>query len=207
MAPPAQPLLMLTRSAALWQHWQALGAHGWQPRHGSALQDWRHWRAQGQHWVLLDAALPEPFTPADFEGQQVLVLSSHPRDDEGRRALHQGASGYAHALTAPEDLARILQTIAHGGIWTGRSLLQHLLQDVGERLPPPTPGASAWAQNLTPREQAVAELAALGRGNQDIADTLSITERTVRAHLSAAFEKLQVSDRLQLALKVHGIHA
>lgn len=212
MAQPAQPLLMLTRSAALWQHWQALRAHGWLPQHGTSLQDWQAWRAQGRRWVLLDAALPglpawaERAMAPQFEGLQVLVLSSHPCDEEGQHALQQGASGYAHAALAPKEFERILQAIAQGAVWTGRSLLQRLLQGVGERLPQPQAQAdAAWARGLTPREQAVAELAALGKGNQDIADALAITERTVRAHLSATFEKLQVNDRLQLALKVHGI--
>ena len=51
----------------------------------------------------------------------------------------------------------------------------------------------------------MARLAAVGYSNAEIAQKLLITERTVRAHLSAVFDKLQVDDRLQLALKVHGI--
>ena len=206
------PLLMLTDNTALWQHWQRLRSHGWLPQHGRGLSDWVQWRQQGQSWALLDAALPDlPPWPAracsaSFEGMKVLVLSAHPDDEQGHHALQQGASGYAHASTAVDTLAGILQTIEQGGIWTGRSLLQRLLRDVGQRLPPPAnPAAPVWAAGLTPREQAVAERAALGQSNLDIAQALHITERTVRAHLSATFEKLQVSDRLMLALKVHGI--
>jgi DNA-binding NarL/FixJ family response regulator len=51
----------------------------------------------------------------------------------------------------------------------------------------------------------VARYVALGHSNQSIADSLGITERTVRAHISAIFEKLGVTDRLMLALRVHGI--
>ena len=209
----AQPLLMLTQSTALWQHWQPLRLHGWLPRHGTHIADWADWREQGHRWALLDASLPELADWAQrshrplFQGQLALVLSTHPNDEQGHHTLQQGASGYAHALTAPAELDRILQTIAHGGIWTGRSLLQRLLADVGERLPAlaeQVQGAE-WAADLTPREQAVARLAALGKSNADIAQALDITERTVRAHLSATFEKLDVADRLQLALKVHGI--
>ena len=81
-------------------------------------------------------------------------------------------------------------------------MLQRLLQDVGTRLPEP---GVQWADALSQREQEVARFAAMGDSNAEIADRLSISERTVRAHLSAIFEKLQVSDRLMLALKVHGI--
>ncbi|MBN9401292.1 MAG: helix-turn-helix transcriptional regulator, partial [Burkholderiales bacterium] len=54
-------------------------------------------------------------------------------------------------------------------------------------------------------ERDVARYVALGHSNQSIADSLGITERTVRAHISAIFEKLGVTDRLMLALRVHGI--
>ncbi|MNW12082.1 Transcriptional regulatory protein LiaR [compost metagenome] len=60
---------------------------------------------------------------------------------------------------------------------------------------------------LTERETTVARYAASGQANAQIAEALGITERTVKAHLSAVFEKLKVSDRLQLALLVHGISA
>lgn len=213
MPAPAQPILMLTRNTALWQHWQPLRLHGWLPRHGTRIADWTDWRDQNHRWALLDASLPElaDWTQrghrALFQGQLALVLSTHPSDQQGHHALLQGASGYAHALTPASELDHILQTIAHGGIWTGRSLLQRLLADVSQRLPALAERAQGgeWTTDLTPREQAVARLAALGKSNADIAQALDITERTVRAHLSATFEKLDVADRLQLALKVHGI--
>jgi len=92
--------------------------------------------------------------------------------------------------------------MAGGNIWLGRSLLQRLLRDVDARLPEVE---TDWAQALSPREQEVARYASLGDSNAEIAERMSISERTVRAHLSAIFEKLQVQDRLMLTLKVHGI--
>ena len=62
-----------------------------------------------------------------------------------------------------------------------------------------------WRQALTQREVEIATLAAHGASNLSIASQCGITERTVKAHLSAVFEKLNVTDRLQLALRVHGI--
>jgi DNA-binding NarL/FixJ family response regulator len=58
---------------------------------------------------------------------------------------------------------------------------------------------------LTTREREVALLAANGASNKTIASDCDITERTVKAHLAAIFEKLHLTDRLQLALRVHGI--
>ena len=55
---------------------------------------------------------------------------------------------------------------------------------------------------LTARELSVAEMVASGSNNREIASDLEITERTVKAHLTAIFEKLGVRDRVQLAIKV-----
>ena len=84
----------------------------------------------------------------------------------------------------------------------GRSLVQRFLRLVDSR----AGTQAAWHNDvLTERESTVARQAAIGDSNQEIATALGITERTVKAHLSAVFEKLGVSDRLQLALRVHGI--
>ena len=59
--------------------------------------------------------------------------------------------------------------------------------------------------SLTARELMVARLVAQGESNREIAEALEITERTVKAHLTAIFEKLQVRDRVQLALAMNNI--
>ena len=204
----ALPVLMLTQDATLWQEWQQIAGPQWMPARGQSLADLQRWKQQGRTVVVLDAALPS--LPESTEARwiellkdlQVLVLSNRPSDEEGRNLLSRGASGYAHAQSSPEVLARMLQSMAGGNIWLGRSLLQRLLRDVDARLPE---HESDWAEPLSAREQEVARYASLGDSNAEIAERMSISERTVRAHLSAVFEKLQVQDRLMLTLKVHGI--
>lgn len=204
----ALPVLMLTQDAALWQHWQQIAGPQWLPARGTTLADLERWKQQGRHMVVLDSALPQLPQWSDARWKalvgelKVLILSSRPSDEVGRQVLASGVSGYAHAYSTPTTITSILHSIATGNIWLGRSLLQRLLQDVGARLPEPE---AQWVDALTPREQEVVRFAAMGDSNADIAERLSISERTVRAHLSAIFEKLQVSDRLMLALKVHGI--
>lgn len=204
----ALPVLMLTQDAVLWQGWQQVAGPQWMPARGQRLAELQRWKQQGRSLVVLDAALPQLPANGDAEWNRllqdakVLVLSNRPSDEEGRQLLGKGASGYGHAQSSPEVLSQMLQSLAGGNIWLGRSLLQRLLRDVDSRLPEPE---NHWAQTLSPREQEVARYASLGESNADIAERMSISERTVRAHLSAVFEKLQVSDRLMLALKVHGI--
>jgi len=204
----ALPVLMLTQDATLWQEWQQIAGPQWMPARGQSLADLQRWKQQGRTVVVLDAALPAlPESTASrgnelLKGLQVLVLSNRPSDEEGRNLLSRGACGYAHAQSGSEVLSRMLQSMAGGNIWLGRSLLQRLLRDVDARLPEQE---SDWAEPLSAREQEVARYASLGDSNAEIAERMSISERTVRAHLSAVFEKLQVQDRLMLTLKVHGI--
>ncbi|MCD2514014.1 response regulator transcription factor [Comamonas endophytica] len=204
----ALPVLMLTQDAALWHGWQRIAGPQWLPARGQRLADLQRWTQQGRSLVVLDAALPQLPAAGDaqwsalLQDARVLVLSNRPSDEEGRQLLAKGACGYGHAQSSAETLSQMLQSMAGGNIWMGRSLLQRLLRDVDARLPEPR---NHWAVALSPREQEVARYASLGESNAEIAARMSISERTVRAHLSAVFEKLQVSDRLMLALKVHGI--
>lgn len=204
----ALPVLMLTQDAALWQSWQQIAGPQWLPARGQRVADLERWKQQGRSLAVLDAALPQLPAASDaqwsalLQDARVLVLSNRPSDEEGRQLLAKGACGYAHALSSAHTLSQMLQSMADGNIWLGRSLLQRLLRDVDARLPEPD---DHWVQTLSPREQEVARYASLGESNAQIAERMSISERTVRAHLSAVFEKLHVSDRLMLALKVHGI--
>jgi DNA-binding NarL/FixJ family response regulator len=90
-------------------------------------------------------------------------------------------------------------------VWIGQQLMQQLIQRANSAMPVNKPVPTHWTEQLTSREREIASLAAHGATNAVIAAQCDITERTVKAHLSAVFEKLSVTDRLQLALKVHGI--
>jgi DNA-binding NarL/FixJ family response regulator len=136
---------------------------------------------------------------------RMIAASSYPKDADAIAALDQGCAGYCHAFSDPETLLQVQQVTSAGHVWIGQHLMQQLIQ-TAHRAKPATPAsANTWADNLTTREREVAKLAAHGASNLAIASQCDITERTVKAHLSAVFEKLGVTDRLQLALKVHGI--
>jgi DNA-binding NarL/FixJ family response regulator len=107
---------------------------------------------------------------------RVVLLSGVPEPIEGLRALNDGARGYTHAYGVPA----LLQEVA--------------LQQVGA-------GPNAWAL-LSAREVQVARAVAAGRSNREVAAKMFISERTVKAHLGAIFEKLGVRDRLQLVLRL-----
>lgn len=132
----------------------------------------------------------------------IVVLSNVPEDEQGATALAAGAAGYCSALTLPEVLHQVASVVEHGGLWVGPQLMRRLMLglatlDNGSAVP-------KLAQ-LSMRERQVAEAVARGSTNKEIARVMGITERTVKAHLTASFEKLGVRDRMQLALLVNGV--
>jgi DNA-binding NarL/FixJ family response regulator len=132
-------------------------------------------------------------------GAQVIAMTAIESPQEARRALEAGASGYVHYLAIPQVLEQVAQVVATGGMWLGADLMRQLVLATARILPAAeTPQVDLTL--LTSREKAVAELVAAGKSNKEVARDLEITERTVKAHLSAAFGKLQVRDRLQLVL-------
>lgn len=138
--------------------------------------------------------------------QSIVVLADEPDESLIAEALSFGASGCCNTNAAPEVLAQVALVIQNGGLWVGQSLLRRLLGST-ERALKATPREPRinWASLLSEREVEVARLVAGGASNKEIAALLSITERTVKAHLSAVFEKLNLRDRLQLSLRVNGV--
>lgn len=208
-----RPVLMLTHDDLLWQQWKRAPVASWLPARGRTWEDLSRWQAQGRRLAVVDSGLPglpaldDPQWRLAAGGLDILVASLKPSDEQGRQFLAAGAKGYVHAYQQPEALDTALRVVANGGVWMGASLLTRLLRQLEKGAASVAAEAPAWASRLTPREKEVAERAARGMANQSIANELGITERTVRAHISSVFEKLGVSDRLMLALMVHGINA
>ena len=137
---------------------------------------------------------------------EVVVLTTFDLDDYVFRALQAGASGFLLKDTPPLELLAAVRVVAAGESMLSptvtRRLITHFAADPrAER----RRVAGDRVSLLTEREREAAQLAANGDSNLAIATALGITERTVKAHLKAVFEKLQVADRLQLALRVHGV--
>lgn len=130
----------------------------------------------------------------------LVVLSFAPDAAEAMLALEHGARGYCHALSVPTLLREVALVVHHGGLWIGSELMARVVDAARRKLPPPR--ADACLDGLSAREREVAHEVAGGLSNKEIAAKLGITERTVKAHLGAIFEKLGVRDRLQLVLRL-----
>jgi DNA-binding NarL/FixJ family response regulator len=138
-----------------------------------------------------------------FGSAPILVLSDRPDDDEAMTCFTLGARGYCNTHALPELLRNVAQVVVQGGLWIGEALMGRLLRA--------TSGAIStfsthqdWSAPLTEREKQVALAVAAGASNKEVARQFGITERTVKAHTSAIFQKLGVRDRLQLSLLAHG---
>jgi DNA-binding NarL/FixJ family response regulator len=140
-------------------------------------------------------------------GQPVVLLSDVPEEAQVLEALALGAAGCCNSRAAPEVLRQVAVVVSNGGLWVGQSLLRQLVGATSRRLGqlPRDAENDDWRPLLSEREVQVARLVANGASNKEIADRLAITERTVKAHLTAIFEKLAVRDRLQLSLRVNGV--
>lgn len=135
-----------------------------------------------------------------FADAPVVVVSNVPNEREAMSAMVVGARGYCHAWSSPEQFHAVAQVVSGGGYWVGSALMSKLISVVRKGLPmtDELPG------DLSGRETEVAREVVAGQSNKEIARTLGITERTVKAHLGAVFTKLGVRNRLQLALRLTG---
>lgn len=147
----------------------------------------------------------------------LIAMTANENFSEARQLLALGASGYVHYLAVPQVLISVADAVASGSMWLGADLMRQLvlssaklfeaveeIETKSAAIEPPE--FNQLLSKLTERERAVAECAAHGKTNKEIARELDITERTVKAHLGSVFEKCQIRDRLQLVLIMSGKH-
>lgn len=128
----------------------------------------------------------------------VLILTTFNEDQSVTDALRAGAAGFLLKNSAPQTLATAIRSLARGEGWLDPSVTRSLLRlftshasSDGNMVPPADIGV------LTPREREV--LAAMGRGlkNAQIAESLFLSETTVKSHVHRILLKLGISDRSQ----------
>jgi len=128
----------------------------------------------------------------------IIMLSAFDYEAYIVTSLQAGARGYLLKSTPLEKLTSSIRLVHRG-----ESVLDIKATDkLMRHLQPRTNGnnGNSQFQQLYPREVQVLELAAMGKGNKEIADDLSISERTVQTHLVNIFKKLDVTSRTQAVL-------
>ena len=130
----------------------------------------------------------------------ILVLTVSDRESDLFAAIKFGARGYILKNTEPEALVHAIFHIARGGAIISPLMANTLLtefQDLGIQVTDDTTRESDT--RLSPRETDVLKLVARGATNREIADSLFISENTVKTHLSNIMEKLHLANRSQAA--------
>jgi len=135
---------------------------------------------------------------------KVIACADVPSDEQGLELLKIGVVGYCNTWIAAPQLEQVIQQVKAGEVWVGRSLILKLINNLSSSVQSEAPVAgSDWLRGLTQRENQVAQMVGQGASNKLIAQKLDITERTVKAHLSAIFRKTDCKDRIQLALQIN----
>lgn len=139
---------------------------------------------------------------SEFPAVAVMMISAHDDPVTIRRALEYGAIGFLPKRADPAELARALATVFACETYLPPDLAAQV------RSAPADPADQRQAQrlaSLTPQQLRVLQCIAAGRLNKQIADELGITERTVKAHVSALFEKLGVRNRTQAGVLLQSL--
>ncbi|WP_067097296.1 response regulator transcription factor [Marinomonas atlantica] len=141
-----------------------------------------------------------------FPSLKILAFPYLSSQSAAIRMLSMGINGQCSPYIAKEQLRLVLSVVSAGEIWGGKEFIQQLIkQSSGASRPEKLLECTTnfvGSELLSEREVDVAKLIAEGLSNKEIARDLEVTERTVKAHLTAAFKKLNVKDRLALALLV-----
>jgi NarL family two-component system response regulator LiaR len=142
--------------------------------------------------VLMDLVMPGvdglKATQQIIDGRPdtgILVLTSFAGDDKVFPAIRAGARGYLLKDSGPEELVQAIQQVHRGESSLHPSIARKLLREV---------------DTLTEREIEVLQLVAEGHSNRDISEQLTISEATVRTHVSNILAKLNLGSRTQAAL-------
>ncbi len=160
------------------------------------LMDIRMPKLDGIAASRLLAAQPDP--PA------VLVLTTFDADELVLRALQAGAAGFLLKDTPPAEIVRAIELVHAGDGMLSPAVTRRLISmvagdsDAGAR----AEHSRERMANLSPREHDVALAIGLGHGNAEIAATLHLSVATVKGHVSRLLDKLEVDNRVQIALLV-----
>ena len=168
-------------------------------------------RQHGPDVVLMDIRMPrlDGLAATEIIGSwsappKVIVLTTFDGDDYVARALGAGASGFLLKDTAPAEIIEAIRKVADGDPMlspsvTARLIAQLTAGDGSDR----ARDARTRLERLTEREHDVAVAVGAGLSNADIAARLYLSVPTVKAHIGRLFTKLEVTNRVQIAICVH----
>ena len=149
--------------------------------------------------ITATAALRRLETPP-----QVIVLTTFQAEEQVMSALRAGASGFLVKDTPPVDIINAVRLVASGDAIISPSVTRTLLAHFGDAQASERRRAAAQRlATLTDREREVATAIGAGASNAEVAASLFMSEATVKAHVSRLLSKLDVTNRVHIAILVH----
>ena len=139
---------------------------------------------------------------AGSEPPRIIALTTFNRDQAVVQAVQAGASGYLLKSAEPEFLLASIRTVHTGYSVIAPGSIHSLFEHTARSAPPREPDLSVL-EVLSARERDVFLLAAKGLSNQEIAQSLFVSEATVKSHLRNVLDKLDLRTRIQLVSFAH----
>ena len=137
----------------------------------------------------------------------VLVLTASDEKEEHVRAFRLGAKGVILKDSARQTLMQAIHTVCAGQVWVDPRMTSALVEELSHLGPDGGATGGRDENGLTERELEIVRLVASGYKNKEVGNTLKISERTVKTHLTNIFQKLGVRDRVGLVMHAlrHGL--
>ncbi|MFC5720886.1 response regulator [Streptomyces gamaensis] len=160
--------------------------------------------------VLMDIRMPHTdglaatsaLTSELSDAPAVIVLTTFGQDEYVRSALRAGAAGFLLKDSEPEELVRAIRTVHAGEAMLSPAVTRCLIESY-TALPCPTETEQRALASLSRREREVLEAVADGLSNAEIAAVLTLSEPTVKTHVSRILAKLGAANRVRAALLAH----
>jgi two-component system nitrate/nitrite response regulator NarL len=164
-------------------------------------------RSQSPDLILLDLDLGGengltllPELRAAAKDARILILTGLKDSEAHRQAIRLGAMGVVLKEDAAEVLIKAIKKVHAGEVWVDRSTMGSLLHEMTRKDSDEPDLEAAKIATLTDRERQVITLIAEGLKNKQIAERSFLSETTITHYLSSIFNKLEVSDRLELVI-------
>jgi DNA-binding NarL/FixJ family response regulator len=138
------------------------------------------------------------------EPPEIIILTTFDTDEHILRAMRAGASGFLLKHTPPAEIVRAIRLVAAGEPMLSPSVLRQVMSQVAKAGADPRRAPARQAlDRLSDNERAVAKLIGQGRTNAEISRELLVSVATVKAYVSRLLTKLELNNRVQVALLVH----
>ncbi len=165
-------------------------------------------RRSSPHVLLVDARIESALAVCSElrqNGARPLVILVGANGDEAWavHALKTGARGILAKNATVENLHKAVRVVHQGEVWASKRVVALTVEELAAHSARTSEVESPIQNRLSRREHEIAQLIASGLSNQEMADRLSITEATVKAHLTHIFQKLMLRGRGQLAALYH----